>query len=202
MRPEERIYKRLLFIYLLIVGTLVLLGNGIVLYKVPMSLLVLSLQVFYTITLIAIHPYKQSLKVHTITLLINQALLIAFLVVINFINLFPDMDEMLIIMMGYFLTGCCGLLILLTVIRLYFELRYGEELDKKIQKEREQEEERQKKLKKEKLDMMKKKLESEAKKKHNAKEQERSRNQYLYENQLKQDEASDFVQWLERRNWE
>jgi hypothetical protein len=50
--------------------------------------------------------------------------------------------------------------------------------------------------------MMKKKLESEAKKKQNAKEEKRSRNQYLYENQLKQDEASDFMQWLEKKNWE
>jgi hypothetical protein len=136
LRPEERTYKRLLFIYLLIVGTLVFLGNWIVIFKVPMSVLVLGLQVLYTISLIAIHPYKQSLKVHTITLLLNQALLIVFLVIINFINLFPDMDELLILMMGYFLTGCCGLLILLTVIRLYFELRYGEELEKRIQKER------------------------------------------------------------------
>jgi cysteine-rich repeat protein len=202
LRPEERTYKRLFSIYLLTIGSLVLLGNGIVVFKVPMSVLVLGLQVFYTIALIAIHPYKQSLKVHTITLLINHGLLIAFLVVINFINLIPDMDELLIVMMGYFLTGFCGMLMILTVVRLYFELKYGEELEKKIQKEREKEEERQKKLKQEKLDMMKKKLESEAKKKQNLKELERSRNKYLYENQLKQDEASDLVQWLEKKNWE
>ncbi len=49
--------------------------------------------------------------------------------------------------------------------------------------------------------MMKKKLEFEAKKKQNVKELERSRNRYLYENQLKQDQASDLVQWLEKKNW-
>jgi hypothetical protein len=49
---------------------------------------------------------------------------------------------------------------------------------------------------------MKKQLKSEAKKKQNAKEVDRAKNQYLYENQLKKDEASDLVQWLERRDWE
>ena len=186
LRPEERSYKRLLFVYLLVVGTLVLFFNDIVVYGIPTSALVLVLQVFYTLALIVIHPYKQSLRVHTITLLINQCLYIVFLVVVNFINLIKDMDELLIIMLGYFLTGCCGLLVLLTFIRLYFELRYGEALERKIQKEREEEEELERKLKEEKLEQMKKQLESEAKKKQNAKEVERAKNQYLYENQLKE----------------
>ena len=66
-----------------------------------MSILVLALQIIYTITLIAIHPYRQSLRVHTITLLINQCVYIVFLTFINLINMVDEMDETLVIMMGY-----------------------------------------------------------------------------------------------------
>ncbi len=202
LKPEEKTYKALLVLYLFTVGSLVLFFNDVTLFKVPMSIFVLLLQVLYTIALIVIHPYRQSLRVHTVTLLINQCVLIVFLTFINLINMVEEIDELLVIMMGYFITGCCGCLMLLTGIRLYFELRYGEALEKKIQKEREQEEERQKKLEEEKLERMKKKLESEAKKKQSQKEIERANNPFLYENQAKEDDAKDVLGWLEKCNWE
>jgi hypothetical protein len=131
-----------------------------------------------------------------VTLLINQVVYTVFLAFINLINMVDEIDEILVIMLGYFITGCCGFLMLLTGVRLYYELRYGEALEKKIQKEREMEEERQKKLKEERLEMMKKKLESDAKKKQSQKEIERANNPFLYENQANEDKAKDLMDWL------
>jgi hypothetical protein len=123
-----------------------------------MSVLVLIIQILYTLTLIVIHPYKQSLRVHTITLLIYQVVYIVFLIGINLINLVNDLDELFILSLGYFITGCCGLLIVLTGLRLYYELRYGEALEKEIQKEREKQEEEEKRRKEEELERKKRNL--------------------------------------------
>lgn len=152
LKAEEKLYKQLFFVYLCTIGALIMFFNDIVLLKLPMSVFVLALQVIYTVILIAIDPYKQSLRVHTVTLMINQCFLIVFLVFINLINLNKDMDELLIIILGYFMTGLCGLLMILTAVRLYYELRFGEALEKKIQKQREKEKELEKWRKEEKLE--------------------------------------------------
>ncbi len=164
-KQEEQTYKKLLVVYLSVMGFIICFCNKVVIANVPFSVLILLLQIIYIIALLMIHPYKQSLRVHSITLLINQCVYLVFLIFINLINFVKDIDEILVSMMGYFITGCCGVLVLLTAVRLYYELRYGEALEKKIQMEREKEEELQKKLKKEKLEKMKKQLESDAKKK-------------------------------------
>ncbi len=202
LKPEEKTYKSCLVLYLCVFGFLILFFNEVVVYKIPMSMFVFVLQILYTIALVVVHPYRQSLRVHTVTLLINQVVYAVFLAFINLINMVDEIDEILVIMLGYFIKGCCGFLMILTGVRLYYELRYGEALEKKIQKEREQEEERQKKLKEERLEMMKKKLESDAKKKQSQKEIERGKNPFLYENQVKEDQAKDVVDWLGKCNWE
>jgi hypothetical protein len=189
LKAEEKLYKKVLFAYFCIIGSLIMFFNEITLVNMPMSVFVLALQIIYTIALIVIHPYKQSLRVHSITLLINQMVFIVFLVFINLINLIKDMNELLIIILGYFITGCCGFLMILTGVRLYYELRFGEAMEKKIQKEREKEEEMERKRKEEKLEMKKKQFKEVAKlkMKKNAKEIERAKNQFLFENQVKQD---------------
>ena len=96
-------------------GCLIIFFNNVTVFKTPISLFVLAVQTAYTIALIAIHPYRQSLRVHTVTLLINQTVYIVFLVAINLINLVDSIDETLVLILGYFITGCCGLLIVLTV---------------------------------------------------------------------------------------
>ena len=145
-KPEELTYKRLLLVYLLVIGSLVLFCNNASIFKIPLSVIVFILQLAYIIALIVVHPYKQSLRVHTVTLLINQIVYLIFLFFINLINFIKEMDELLIMMLGYFITGCCGVLMILTAVRLYYELKYGEALEKEIQKEREREEELQKEL--------------------------------------------------------
>jgi hypothetical protein len=132
-KPEELIYKRLLLVYLLVIGTMVLFFNNVSIFAIPLSVIILILQIAYTIALIIIHPYKQSLRVHTVTLLINQIVYLVFLFFINLINFVKEMDETLIMILGYFITGCCGILMIFTVLRLYYELKYGEALEKEIQ---------------------------------------------------------------------
>ena len=103
-----------------------------------MSVICLTVHTFYITLLIIIKPYKQALRIHSVTLYFNQFLYFVFLVVINLINLIDVIDDFLVLCFGYFVIGCVYLLILLTVIRLYYEIRYGEGLEKTIQAEKQQ----------------------------------------------------------------
>lgn len=67
----------------------------------------------------------------------NQILYLVDLIVINMLNLLPHVDEFIIIGLGYLIIGSIGILILLTVVRLYYEIRYGEGLEKRLKMERE-----------------------------------------------------------------
>lgn len=93
-----------------------------------MSVVCLVVHTFYIVLLIIIRPYKQALRIHSVALYFNQSLYWVFLVVINLINLIDVIDDFLVLCFGYFLIGCVYLLILLTVVRLYYEIRYGQAL--------------------------------------------------------------------------
>ena len=137
-RPEELLYKKLLFVYLIVMGLLVFLYNDVKIHTIPMSVVCLTVHTFYITLLIIIKPYKQALRIHSVTLYFNQFLYFVFLVVINLINLIDVIDDFLVLCFGYFVIGCVYLLILLTVVRLYYEIRYGEGLEKTIQAEKQQ----------------------------------------------------------------
>lgn len=124
-RPEELLYKRLLFIYLFVVGGLIFFFNDVKLGPIPTSVVVLFLHSIYTVIIVFIKPYKQSLRIHAFVLYMNQILYGVFLIVINLINLVDHLDEVMILYIGYGLTGWIAILILLTFIRLYYEIRYG-----------------------------------------------------------------------------
>jgi hypothetical protein len=128
-RPEEIYYKRWLFVYLGIVGFLVLFANGLYYMKVYTSVIVLLLQVVHMIVVFSINPYKMSLKVHTIGMLINNSIYLAFLVIINLINYLDKLEPKIAIFFGYGMIAFCVASIVVTVIRLYYELRYGRELE-------------------------------------------------------------------------
>ena len=95
------------------------------------------LHVLFMASLIRIDPYRQSLRIHTVSLLANNAVFLVFLMVINLINYVNDLDSLIVLMLAYFVTGCCVCQIVLTFVRLYYELRYGRELEIKVQEERE-----------------------------------------------------------------
>lgn len=92
LKPEEQLYKLGLFIYLMVIGVLITFFNTVNMNDVPFSLLILFLQGFYTVFLIYVNPYKQTLKIHSVTLLINQIVYIVFLIVINLINFLKNLS--------------------------------------------------------------------------------------------------------------
>lgn len=131
-RPEELLYKKLLFVYLTVIGLLIFFYNGVKFSTIPMSVICLTVHTFYVILLIRIQPYKQALRIHSVALYFNQFLYLMFLVVINLINLIDVIDDFLVLCLGYFVIGCVYLLILLSVVRIYYEIRYGETLENQI----------------------------------------------------------------------
>jgi hypothetical protein len=133
-RPEELLYKRMLWVYLNLMGFLIFFFNHIKIGDlIPVSVICLIVHLIFAIALPLIKPYKQSLRIHAVALYLNQALYFVFLVFINLINFVPDIDEFICLCMGYFVSGMVWLLIILTLVRLYYEIRYGEALEKKIQ---------------------------------------------------------------------
>jgi hypothetical protein len=127
-RPEELTYKRLLFVYLCLIGCLIFFCNTVKLGVVHCSAVAMLLHIVFMVSLVRIHPYRQSLRVHTVSLLFNNTVLLVFLFVVNLINYVDGLDSLIILVLGYFVTVCCLFQILLTFVRLYYELRYGREL--------------------------------------------------------------------------
>lgn len=113
-------------------GLIMFFYNGVKFRNIPISVICLAVHTFYLILIIIIQPYKQALRIHSVTLYFNQFLYLVFLVFINLINLVNVIDDFLVLCFGYFVIGCVYLLILLSVVRLYYEIRYGEALENKI----------------------------------------------------------------------
>ena len=122
-RPEEIKYKRALLIYLLVQGNLIFFFNNLKFSGVPCSVLVLVAHLIFMVSLIIINPYRQSLRVHQICVLFNQVVYLVFIIVINLINLVEDLNSLIILILAYFITFCCGVIMLLTIVRLYYEIR-------------------------------------------------------------------------------
>jgi hypothetical protein len=91
-RPEELHYKQVLFVYLLVIGLIVCFFNSKKVGPVYFSAIALAVHIVFMLVLIKIKPYKQSLKVHTVTLFINNGVVLAFLIVINLLNYLEDLD--------------------------------------------------------------------------------------------------------------
>ena len=109
-------------------GGLIFFFNDIKLEVIPISVIALGLHIVFATSLLIIQPYKQSLRIHAFTLYMNQVLYGIFLIVINLINMVNFVNEAMILYIGYGITGWVGVLILMTFVRLYYEIRYGEAL--------------------------------------------------------------------------
>ena len=109
-------------------GGLIFFFNDLKLGFIPISVIVLVIHAIYAFSLLLIQPYKQSLRIHAFTLYMNQVLYGVFLIVINFINLLSQLNELIILYIGYAITVWVAFLILMTFVRLYYEIRYGEAL--------------------------------------------------------------------------
>ena len=109
-------------------GVLIFFFNDKKIYKIPISVICLIIHVIYMIILAKIKPYQQSLRIHSIALGLNQIVYFVFLVLLNLINFIDQINDFIILCLGFFVVGCCYLLILMTIIRLYYQIRYGEAL--------------------------------------------------------------------------
>lgn len=184
-RPEEMNYKRLLLVYLLLIGCLIFFFNAFEMSFVYCSVLEMILHIFYMVMLFMIDPYKQSLPIHTRTLFINNGVILVFLGVINLINYVQDVDKMVFLILGYFVVGSCGLSFVLTFVRLYYELRYGKDLEDKITEEKRVEREKEELKQKMLIKDHEQRLIEERKLKESEEKKIRNQNKYLFENQKK-----------------
>jgi hypothetical protein len=53
---------------------------------IPVSVIALTIHLAFILILLKVHPYRQSLRVHQIGVIINHLLYAGFLVIINIIN--------------------------------------------------------------------------------------------------------------------
>jgi hypothetical protein len=123
-------------VYLSVVGFLVLFMEEFYYIKVYTSIIVLVIQAIHMIVIFCINPYKMSLKVHTIGMLLNNFIYLVFLIIINFINYMQKMQPAIAMFFGYAMIAFCFVSIVITIIRLYYELRYGRELEMQLEEER------------------------------------------------------------------
>lgn len=179
-RPEELHYKQVLFVYLLVIGLIVCSFNCKKVGPVYFSGIALAVHIVFILALVKIKPYKQSLKVHTVTLFINNGVVLVFLIVINLLNYLEDLDEIFILGMGFLLTGVSGVVVFLTFVRFYYDLRYGKGLEDKILEEREKEKQRMELEKQMRLKNNEDKLQRDAQMKKTEKQRMRDRNCYLF----------------------
>jgi hypothetical protein len=95
--------------------------NSLTILNIPISILVLLIQLIYLILInYKINPYKNSLKIHKRTLLVNQLIYFMFLVLLNIINFFPSINDILIILFGYGTIFILSLSNFSTIARIYF----------------------------------------------------------------------------------
>lgn len=92
------------------------------------SVVVLVIQMVHMVCLYLIDPYKQSLKVHSVGIIFNNIVYFIFLVIINVINYTDDIHKDLALGLGYGIIVLGSISIIITIVRLYYELRYGKEL--------------------------------------------------------------------------
>jgi hypothetical protein len=59
----------------------------------------------------------------------NHVIYLVFLIVINAVNYIDSIHHDISLLFGYTMLGLCVLSILISIIRLYYELRYGKKLE-------------------------------------------------------------------------
>jgi hypothetical protein len=124
-RPSEYMYKRVTFIYIFVMGSLILFWHSLHFPYFYCSAAVLLVHLVYMAILIKIRPYQMSLHVHSVGLFINQIILLIVLVFVNLLNYVGDLNEILVLALGFLIVGVCAFTVVIGVIRLYFEYRYG-----------------------------------------------------------------------------
>lgn len=127
-RLEELKYKKEFFAYLMVVGFYIFFMNDMESDGIYCSAAVLIIHIAHMVLIYIIDPYKQSLKVHTVGLMFNNFVYLVYLVIINVINYSEDIHNDVTLGLGYTVIVCCFISVIITLVRLYYELKYGKEL--------------------------------------------------------------------------
>jgi len=84
------------------------------------STAVLAVHLIYMAILFKISPYQLSLNVHSVGMWINQFILLIVLVFVNLVNYLGNIDEILVLVLGFFIVAISGIVVVLGGVRLYY----------------------------------------------------------------------------------
>jgi hypothetical protein len=108
-RPEEMRYKSVLFGYLFMTGLIIFFLNSLNMFGLYCSVILVLIQFVYMLVLLKINPYKQSLTIHKVSLIYGNVLFFLYLIVINLINYVKELDSIVVLLLGYMITGGCAI---------------------------------------------------------------------------------------------
>lgn len=132
----EARYKAIYLSYLLVNVFCTVLLNNKLFYGISVSVFLLFLGTIYLIFLILYRPYRYSFPVHTFTILASQLIYMITLGMITLVNMEIKLEEDYLLMFCYTLLGFCIIIALLTVCRVYLDLRFGStQVEEEIRKE-------------------------------------------------------------------
>ncbi len=117
-------YKQASFIYLIFIAIGIFFCNELTIGQIPFSLIVLLFHLGYMTVLLWINPYQKSLRIHSFGLALNHFTYLFFLFFVNVTN-FVDLSDIISLIFVYAILFFCVVLIVFTIIRLYYEYRYG-----------------------------------------------------------------------------
>jgi hypothetical protein len=131
----EARYKAIYLSYLLVNVICIVLLNNNLFFGLSVSVFLMFLAAIYLIFLIIYRPYRYSFTVHTLTIITNQLIYMLILGLITLINLEVKVEEDYLLMFCYTLLGFCFTIVLLTLVRVYLDFRFGtDQIDEEINK--------------------------------------------------------------------
>lgn len=121
---REVSYKRVYFLYLFLNVFCIILLNNKLIFGYPVSCLLLVASLAYLVYLIIYRPYKHSLLIHGVTVIINQLMYILILAMITLLNFSIKLDEFYHLIFSYTLMGFTFVVVFLAVIRVIIDFKY------------------------------------------------------------------------------
>lgn len=126
-------YKKVNVAYHYFLGILIFCSNKYAIKGVPVSCVFFFVELAYIIYVWKLKPYKNCLKIHFISLMINRIIFLTFLAFVTLKNLVVDLNETVMLAMCYFIVGAFFIAISFSFVRLYYDIRYGEALEKRLE---------------------------------------------------------------------
>jgi hypothetical protein len=99
--------------------------NSFTFKGVPVSALFFIAELLYVIYIYRLRPYKQCVWIHSVGFIFNRFGYLLFLLFITIKNLIVNLNEIVMLGMCYFVIAVFSIMILLSIVRLYYDLRLG-----------------------------------------------------------------------------